>query len=128
MALLLPGETVARPHLFPPALRTAVLLRQGDPQFLHSAEKRGLVDAELLRRRQAVEGVAFEGGADSLGVENIGGGPRMGIQAPRRAGGLQLPGQVFDADAPFVTKDEGALDDIFKLADVSRPIVSHEKR
>jgi hypothetical protein len=40
---------------------TAVWLGQRDAEFLYSAEKRGLVDAKLLGRCQAVEGIAFEG-------------------------------------------------------------------
>jgi hypothetical protein len=40
---------------------TAVWLGRGDAQFLYSAEKRGLGDAKLLRRGEAVEDIAFEG-------------------------------------------------------------------
>ena len=54
--------------LYPRPTGAAVLLGKGDTQFFHSAEKRGLVDAKLLRRRQAVEGVPFEGGAEDPGV------------------------------------------------------------
>ena len=52
--------------LYPRQTGAAVLLGKGDPQFFHSSEKRGLVDAELLRRRQAVEGVA-KGEGEKIG-------------------------------------------------------------
>ena len=69
---------------YPRSTGAAVLLGKGDTQFFHSAEQRGLVDPELLRRRQSVEGVALEGGAEDPGVENIVGRPHIGIRARPR--------------------------------------------
>ena len=128
VALLKTGKSGARVLLYLRPTGAAVLLRKGDPQFFHSAEKRGLVDAEILRRRQAVEGVAFEGGAEDPGIEDIVSGPHIGTLVHRCAVRRQILGQVSDADVPLVAENEGPLDGVFQFADIPRPIMGHEER
>ena len=108
------------------ATGTAVLLWKRNTQFLHSAEKGGLVNTEFLRGSQAAEGVAFEGGAYGLGVKNIVGGSHIGVRTRRCAVGRQFLWKMSDADEALVAHDEGSLDNIFQFAHIPGPVVGHE--
>ena len=48
-----------------------ILFRESNTQFLHFSEQSCFMNAEFLRRRQAVIGVPLQGGVYGLSVEQV---------------------------------------------------------
>ena len=94
-------------------------------QFLHLSPQRRFVDSQFPGGGGALAAVAFQRVTDVPWLDLAQGGASRDT-AGKDAGIMKRFRQVTRFDPAAGTEDKGVLDRVFKLANVTRPVVAHK--
>ncbi len=85
------------------------------------------MDAQLPGGARPISPVPDQSGLDGVGLQvaQLQRGVARGFHGASRAVG-HLGGQAFDLDLRFAAQDEGPLDEVFQLADVTRKAIADQ--